>query len=107
MNDNETLKDFSSGFAELVNHMKTFGEEISDQQVEKILISLPAKFDSIISVIEQTKEMSTLSIQEVMSSLKSYEERLARRFEKSIESAFQSKLNIGSSSQEIKQTGRE
>ncbi|MQU35656.1 hypothetical protein GHO30_30725 [Pseudomonas helleri] len=44
--------------------------------------------------------MSKLTIQEVMGSLKSYEQKLVRRSEKSVESAFQSKLNIGSNSQE-------
>ena len=104
MNDAESLKDFSSRFTELVNQMKTYGENISDKNVvEKLLISLPAKFDSIVSVIEQTKELSTLSIQELMGSLKAYEQRLIQRSEKSVENAFQSKLNMGSRSQEPKQ----
>ncbi|KAK2986205.1 hypothetical protein RJ640_001284 [Escallonia rubra] len=103
MKEDESLKDYSSRFLELINQMKTHGEDISDQRVvEKILISLPEKFDHIVAVIEKTKDLSTLSVQEVMASLKSYEQRMARHTEKAVESALQSKLNVGSKSQERK-----
>ncbi|KAK2976087.1 hypothetical protein RJ640_009519 [Escallonia rubra] len=62
MKEDETLKDYSSRFLELINQMKTHGEDISDQRiVEKILISLPKKFDPIVAVIEETKDLSTLA----------------------------------------------
>ncbi|KAK2981144.1 hypothetical protein RJ640_028510 [Escallonia rubra] len=103
MKEDESLKDYSSRFLELINQMKTHGEDISDRRiVEKILISLPEKFDPIVAVIEETKDLSTLSVQEVMASLKSYEQRMARHSEKAVESAFQSKLNVGSKNQERK-----
>ncbi|KAK3007967.1 hypothetical protein RJ639_014055 [Escallonia herrerae] len=103
MKEDESLKDYSSRFLELINQMKTHGEDISDRRiVEKTLISLPEKFDPIIAVIEETKDLSTLSVQEVMASLKSYEQRMARHTQKAVESAFQSKLNVGSKSQERK-----
>ncbi|KAK3006696.1 hypothetical protein RJ639_017590 [Escallonia herrerae] len=103
MKKDESLKDYSSRFLELINQMKTHGEDISDRRiVETTLISLPEKFDPIIAVIEETKGLSTLSVQEVMASLKSYEQRMTRHTEKAVESAFQSKLNVGSKSQERK-----
>ncbi|KAK3000462.1 hypothetical protein RJ639_021063 [Escallonia herrerae] len=103
MKEDESLKDYSSRFLELINQMTTHDEDISDRRiVEKTLISLPEKFDPIIAVIEETKDLSTLSVQEVMASLKSYEQRMARHTEKAVESAFQSKLNVGSKSQERK-----
>ena len=90
MKENETLNEFSSRFMELVNQMKSYGEEISDKRiVEKLLISLPNKFDPIVAVIEETKDLSLLSVQELFGSLKTYEQRLLRHYEKSVESAFQ------------------
>lgn len=81
--------------------METYGENILDQRiVEKTLISLPEKFDPIISVIEETKEIDKLSIQELMGSIKTLEQRLSRHSKKSIESVFQSKLNVNSKIQE-------
>ncbi|KAK3007873.1 hypothetical protein RJ639_014795 [Escallonia herrerae] len=92
MKEVESLKDYSNRFLELINQMKTHGENISDQRiVEKTLISLPEKFDPIVVVIEATKDLSTLSVQEVMASLKSYEQRMAKHTENVVESAFLSK----------------
>ncbi|XP_059670703.1 uncharacterized protein LOC132316214 [Cornus florida] len=80
---------------------KTYGEDISNQRiVEKILISLPEKYDSIVAVIEETKELENLSVEELMGSIKAFEQRLSKRSEKTIESAFQSKLNVSSRNQE-------
>ncbi|XP_059628627.1 uncharacterized protein LOC132271301 [Cornus florida] len=80
---------------------KTYGEDISNQRiVEKILISLLEKYDSIVAVIEETKELENLSVEELMGSIKAFEQRLNRRSEKTIESVFQSKLNVSSKNQE-------
>ncbi|RVW80415.1 Retrovirus-related Pol polyprotein from transposon TNT 1-94 [Vitis vinifera] len=66
MKENETLNDFSSRFMGLVNQMKSYGEEISDKRiVEKLLITLPDKFNPIVAVIEETKDLSLLSVQEL------------------------------------------
>ncbi|XP_059627041.1 uncharacterized protein LOC132269821 [Cornus florida] len=83
------------GSTKVVNQMKTYGEDISNQRiVEKILISLPEKYDSIVAVIEETKKLENLSVEELMGSIKAFEQRLSRCSEKTIESAFQSKLNF-------------
>ena len=89
------MQEFSDRFTELVNQMKIYGDQIKDKKiVEKVLISLPEKFDPIVSVTEKTKEFSTVMIQELMGSLKSFERRLLRHSKKSVESVFQSKLNF-------------
>ena len=63
--------------------------------IEKVLGFLPEKFDLIVSVIEETRDLNTLTLQDLMGSLKSCELKLIRRYEKSLDNAFQSKLNIG------------
>ena len=53
MRENETLNEFLSRITELVNQMKTYGEEMSDKKiVEKILISLPKKFETMVVTVE-------------------------------------------------------
>ncbi|XP_028105097.1 uncharacterized protein LOC114304132, partial [Camellia sinensis] len=90
----ELLKDYFSRVTQLVNQMKICGDNISNQRViEKILISLPEKYNPIVAVVEETKDLVDLSIEDLMGSIKTFEQRLSRQFEKSIESAFQSKLN--------------
>ena len=108
MKENETLNEFSSRFIELVNQMKSYGEEISDRRiVEKLFIRLPNKYDPMVVVVEETKDPSLLSVQELIGSLKAYEQRLLRPFEKLVESAFQSKLSINSRNVERKYTSNE
>lgn len=52
--------------------MCTYSEEITDQKiVEKILISLLEKFEYIVAAIEESKDLVTLTVQQLMSSLES------------------------------------
>ena len=95
MKESETVKDYYSRVKEIVNQMRAFGETILDKKiVEKILITIPPKFDPIVTTIEQTKDLSTLSVTELMGSLQAYEQRLYRRDEDTFENAFQSKLKF-------------
>ncbi|CAN0829366.1 Retrovirus-related Pol polyprotein from transposon RE1 [Linum grandiflorum] len=63
MKDDETVKDYSTRVAEVTNQMKLYGEDITDQRiVEKMLRSLPEKFDPIVAAIEESKDLSKLTI---------------------------------------------
>nr|CAH66391.1 OSIGBa0134J07.9 [Oryza sativa] len=95
MKESEKVKDYFSRVIEIVNQMRLYGEDINDQKVvEKILISLPEKYEYIVAAIEESKDLSTLTIQQLMSSLESHEERKLQREGSSIENAFQSKLSF-------------
>lgn len=97
MKESETVKDHSSRIIEVVNQMQTNGETILDQKiVKKVLISLPKKYDSIIATIEESKDLATLSIEQLMGSLQSHEQRRLRRANQSLENAFQSQLTMKS-----------
>ncbi|XP_060960632.1 uncharacterized protein LOC133031207 [Cannabis sativa] len=79
-----------SRIKEIVNQMGAYGEIISDKNiVQKILISCTEKYDSIVSVIEETKDLETLSPTELMGSLEAYESRRERHKESEVENAFQ------------------
>nr|KYP43166.1 Retrovirus-related Pol polyprotein from transposon TNT 1-94 [Cajanus cajan] len=76
MKEFETVKDYYSKIKEIVNQMGAYRENILDKKiVEKILISVPRKYDPIVTTIEQTKDLSTLSVTELMRSLEAYEQR--------------------------------
>nr|KYP34452.1 hypothetical protein KK1_044596 [Cajanus cajan] len=86
MKESETVEDYYSKIKEIVNQMRAYGKNILDKKiVEKILISVPHKYDPIVTTIEQTKDLSTLSITELMGSLEAYEQRLNRHDEDSTE----------------------
>ena len=79
---------------EIVNQMKTYGDNISDQHVvEKILISLTDKYENIVAVIEETKDLTKLSLKELMGSLQAHEKRRFKQTEQT-ENAFQSKTKV-------------
>ena len=61
----------------VTNEMRTCGETISEQMiVEKVLRSLTAQFDYIVVAIEQSKDTSTMKIDELQGSLEALELRV-------------------------------
>ncbi|CAN6703120.1 unnamed protein product [Malus baccata var. baccata] len=87
MKDDELLDDYLSRLSEIINQMKSNGEILSDERiVQKYLISLPRKYDNIVSIIEETKDLSTLSVEELIGSLS---KRLSRHDNNDVENAFQ------------------
>lgn len=59
-----------------------------------MLRSLPSKFDHVVTAIGESKDLTVYSTNELMGSLLAYEERMNRSMEKSIEHAFQSKVEV-------------
>jgi len=101
MKESETIKDYYSRIKEIVSQMRAYGETILDKKIiEKILISIPQKYDAIATAIEQTKDSATLSVTQLMGSLEAYERRLKRHEEDSVENAIQSKLKLRSQNKE-------
>ncbi|KAL0309926.1 UNVERIFIED_CONTAM: hypothetical protein Sradi_5934900 [Sesamum radiatum] len=97
MKDSETIDEYYTKVRELVNQLKAYGEDIPEKRVvEKLLISVTEKYDPIVTTIEETKDIITLTVTELVGSLEAYEKRRSRREENSLENAFQSKLNMRS-----------
>ncbi|CAN6575524.1 unnamed protein product [Malus baccata var. baccata] len=93
MKENESLSAYLTRLFELINQMKSYGEILTHQrEVQKVLISLSSKYDPICVVIERTSDLNTVTVQEVVESLKSYELRLSRHGDEtaSTEHAFSS-----------------
>ena len=76
--------------------MRRNGEALSEARItEKILRSLDPKFDYVVVVIEESKEVDKLMVDELMGSLQAHEQKLVRRNgDKAIEHALQSKLSL-------------
>jgi gag-polypeptide of LTR copia-type len=73
------LKEYFSKAIELVNQIKKLGENLTDKSIcEKILISLSPKYNNIVAIIVEVKDLSTLNIQDLMGSLEMHEQRLNR-----------------------------
>lgn len=89
----EALSDYLTKVFGLINQMKMYGEKLPNKRiVEKILISLTPQYDIIVVVIEGTKKISKIEPNEVVATLKEFEQRLIRHSEDNdvIERAFSS-----------------
>ncbi|XP_068337598.1 uncharacterized protein [Pyrus communis] len=94
MGENEAFSAYLVKLFDLLSQMRSYGEDISNQRVvQKLLISLPRSYDSIASVIKNTKDLDFVDVQDVVAILKGYEQRIDRHNEIHNEKAFVS-LNI-------------
>ncbi|KAI5341218.1 hypothetical protein L3X38_020492 [Prunus dulcis] len=73
MRDDEILSGYITRLLELVNQMKGYGEDLTKGRiVQKLLISLTKEFDPVCYVIEQTRDIETIEVQEVIAALRGF-----------------------------------
>ncbi|XP_042423217.1 uncharacterized protein LOC122010810 [Zingiber officinale] len=90
MKGNEILQDFLSRVILIISQMRFYGEKITDAIiVSKVLRSLTPKYDYIVTMIEEAKDLSILPFDELMGSLQAHEARRNISTEKNEEKAFQ------------------
>ncbi|KAI5333988.1 hypothetical protein L3X38_024121 [Prunus dulcis] len=76
MTDGESLDGYLSKFFGTVNNLKSLGEDVSETRiVQKLLMSLGRKYKSIVSIIEETRDLDVLRVEEVIASVKVYDKR--------------------------------
>ncbi|KAJ0865267.1 putative RNA-directed DNA polymerase [Helianthus annuus] len=82
MKDAEAVADFLSRVMKIVNQKRAYGEAVTDQSVvEKVLRSLTPRWDHVVTAIEESKDLSTLSFDQLMGSLQAHEARVNRGME--------------------------
>ncbi|GAU45882.1 hypothetical protein TSUD_401080, partial [Trifolium subterraneum] len=96
MEEKESVGDFVTRVTKLVNLMKGCDETMNDQSVvEKILRSLTPRFDIVIA-IEESKDLSSTTVEEIQGILEASEQKLNERLEKGKnEVALQAQSNNG------------
>lgn len=98
MKEDETIQVFVSRVSTIVNQMRSYSEQITDKVVvEKILRSLTPRFDHVAVAIEESKDLTTLSFDDLKGSLQSHEARMSSRSSGRVdEKAFQAKASSSS-----------
>ncbi|KAK2364503.1 hypothetical protein QL285_089370 [Trifolium repens] len=80
MKNNEKVPEYISRVIVITNEMKACGETLSEQIIiEKVLRSLTPQFDYIVVAIEHSKDLSTMKVEELQSSLEAHELRMTER----------------------------
>src|ERR1044072_3560884 len=106
MKNNEKNSKYISRVILITNKMKACGETLSEQVIiEKVLRSLTRRFDYIVVAIEHSKDLETMRIEELQSSLEAHELRLTERTsERKVVQAL--KASFAKKDQKLKKHGR-
>ncbi|XP_058783040.1 uncharacterized protein LOC131657688 [Vicia villosa] len=101
MSNSETVEQYFSRVINLVNKMRVYGEDIPDSKVvEKILRTMPMKFDHVVTTIIESHDTDTLSVAELQGSIESHVNRILEKTEKVVkEEALKSQVNFNNTSE--------
>ncbi|XP_012071159.2 uncharacterized protein LOC105633162 [Jatropha curcas] len=85
MKESETIKEYSDRLLNFVNKVRLFGFEFADTRiVQKILVTVPERFEATISSLENTKDLSKIGLAELIHALQAQEQRRLMRSEGSV-----------------------
>ncbi|XP_040946148.1 uncharacterized protein [Gossypium hirsutum] len=88
MKESETIKEYQDRLYEIANKVRLLGTKFPDSRiVEKILVTVLERYEASITTLENTKDMSKLSLAELMNSLQAQEQRRLMRQEQIVEGA--------------------
>jgi hypothetical protein len=102
MKEDETVGKYFLRVEELVNAMKELGEKIEEPSlVQKILRSLPDRFNPKVFSIEELNDLKTLEFDKLLGTLTVYEMRIVKYKPTSREASFKADKNEDYESDEI------
>ncbi|XP_022019233.1 uncharacterized protein LOC110919268 [Helianthus annuus] len=88
--DSETIEEYVNRTTVIVNQLRLNEENITEQRIiEKILRTLTRKYESVVVAIEESKDLSAITTEELLGILQSHELRLKQYDDVPIEQAFQ------------------
>ena len=93
MKESETIKEYLNRLLGIVNKVRLLGSEFSDTRiVQKILVTIPERFEATIASLENAKDLSRIGLAELVHALQAQEQRRLMRSEGSIEGALPAKV---------------
>lgn len=95
MKENEKISEYFTRLSSIVNQMASNGEVVETQRtIEKVLRSLPIKFDHIVVATEESSDLSSMSLEGLQGRLEAHEARILKRSTQSNSSHEQALFSI-------------
>ncbi|XP_031278617.1 uncharacterized protein LOC116137069 [Pistacia vera] len=95
MSETESVSQYSDRLMKIVNEIKILGKIVPEERlVEKVLVSVLEKFESKISSLEDSRDIKSMSMVDLISALEAQKQRRKMRNESGLEVAFQTKAMI-------------
>ncbi|XP_016566717.1 uncharacterized protein LOC107864809 [Capsicum annuum] len=92
MKESETIKEYSDRLLNLANRIRLLGSTFNDSRiVEKILVTAPERFEATITTLENTKDLSKITLAELLSAFQAQEQRRVMRQGGAVEGALPAK----------------
>lgn len=80
MKEIDTIEDYAYQLLHLANKVRLFGKDFADERiVQKFLLTFPDKYEVIISYSENSKELSTVTLEELVKDLQALDQRRLMR----------------------------
>ena len=95
MKESKIIKEFLDRLLDIATKVRLLGIKFEDSRiVQKILVTIPEKYEASVTTLENTKDISHITLSKVLHAIKAQEQRKLMRWEGSMEGAFQVKLQI-------------
>jgi len=88
MKKTESIKEYSDRLLNIASRVRLLGSSLPESRiVQKILVTIPEKFEATITSLENTKDMSKITLSEMLNALQAQEQRRTMRQEDDVEGA--------------------
>ena len=93
MKESDAVKDYGAQLLSIADKVRLVGKLFSNEKiVQKILVTLLEKYEVTISSLENSKDLSTISLTELLHSLEAAEQRRLMKQGDNVEGAFQARM---------------
>ena len=107
MKESETIKEYSTKLVDNANKARMLSTNLFDNRlVQKILVSLPERYEATIASLENTKNLSQIKLAELVSALQAPKQRRSMKLKGSVEEALRAKVQQKSEGKEKKWKGK-
>ncbi|XP_028797054.1 uncharacterized protein LOC114752480 [Neltuma alba] len=106
--ESETIQEYSDKLLRIANKVRLLGGEFTDSRiVQKLLVIVPKRFETTILALENSKDLSIITLAELLSVLQAQEQKRHKRQEGSVKGALQAKLQVSQSQKGKKKAKKE